>query len=334
MTQASVFTIHAPDQQEIQIPVTQEAAADPYRSLHTAQDIHEYYQQNGYVVVRDVIPTELCDRARDIFQSEIKPSPAFMYRQPSSGNAEQHQFSDQGFMVNSILNLHDLSRQQFPQFTQVGIQVLTHSNLQRVAQAILQEEGIIVQSMYFEGNPATWAHQDTYYLDSERLGAMTAVWIALEDIQPGAGRFYIYPGSHQIDMSKNGGDFDISFNHARYKDLILSVIRSHQLECRAPALRKGDVLFWSARTIHGSLETTQPWASRHSITAHFIPASAGFMQYQSRLRSLHLERINGQQLHHPKDQNQLKNRLILGLETRFPQTFRAAKRFATKLVTR
>lgn len=334
MTQASVFTIHAPDQQQIEIPVTQEAAADPYRSLQSDSAIQDYYQDNGYVVVRDVIPTQLCDRAMQVFQTEIKPSSAFMYRQPSSGNAEQHSLSDHGFMVNSILNLHDLSRRQFPQFTQAGIEVLTHGNLQRVAQALLGEPGIIVQSMYFEGNPATWAHQDTYYLDSERLGAMTAVWIALEDIQPGAGRFYIYPGSHKIDMSKNGGDFDISFNHARYKQLILSVIRDHQLECRAPALRKGDVLFWSARTIHGSLETTQPWASRNSITAHFIPASAGFMQYQSRLRSLHLEEINGQQLHHPKDQNRLKNQMVLSLETRFPKAFRLAKRVATKLVTR
>jgi hypothetical protein len=46
--------------------------------------------------------------------------------------------------------------------------------------------GKLVQSMYFEGNPATWAHQDTYYLDSEHTGAMTAAWFAVEDIKPGA----------------------------------------------------------------------------------------------------------------------------------------------------
>lgn len=334
MTQAPVFTIHGPDQQQIQIPVTQEAGSDPYQSLGSDQEISSYYQENGYVVVRDVIPPELCEGVRQAFTAEIKPSSAYIYRQPSSGNAERHQFSDHGYMVNSILNLHDLSRQQFPQFTQLGLEVLTHRELQRVTQAVLGEAGILVQSMYFEGNPATWAHQDTYYLDSQRLGAMTAAWIALEDIQPGAGRFYVYPGSHQIDMSKNGGGVDIAFHHQRYKELILSVIRNHNLECRAPALRQGDVLFWAARTIHGSLETTQPWASRNSITAHFIPASAGFMQYQSRLRTLHLEQINGQQLHHPKDQNRLKYKLLLALETRFPQAFRMAKRLATKLVTR
>jgi ectoine hydroxylase-related dioxygenase (phytanoyl-CoA dioxygenase family) len=46
-----------------------------------------------------------------------------------------------------------------------------------------------------KGNPETWAHQDTYCLDAEELGRMTAAWIALEDSHPGAGRFYVYPGS-------------------------------------------------------------------------------------------------------------------------------------------
>ena len=37
--------------------------------------------------------------------------------------------------------------------------------------------------MYFEGNSATWEHQDTYYLDSEKVGCMIAGWIALENIK-------------------------------------------------------------------------------------------------------------------------------------------------------
>ena len=49
------------------------------------------------------------------------------------------------------------------------------------------------------------------------------------------------------------------------------MIREQGLVCRAPALSKGDVLFWAAKTIHGSLRTTQPTRSRRSFTAHFIP---------------------------------------------------------------
>src|SRR5262249_6961195 len=151
----------------------------------------------------------------------------------------------------------------------------------------------VVQSMYFEGNPTTWAHQDTYYLDSADIGRMTAAWIAVEDIKPGAGRFFVYPGSHKIDVARNGGDFDIAFNHDRYKQLVVDLIRRLKLRCHAPALRKGDVLFWAAKTIHGSLETRQPQHSRSSITAHMIPASTDFLQYQTRRRQLRLRVFDG-----------------------------------------
>ena len=48
-------------------------------------------------------------------------------------------------------------------------------------------------------------------------------------------------------MEKNGGNFDIAFNHEQYKQLVLDVIDKFDLKCRAPALRKGDVLFWSGK---------------------------------------------------------------------------------------
>jgi phytanoyl-CoA hydroxylase len=98
----------------------------------------------------------------------------------------------------------------------------------------------------------TWPHQDTYYLDAEEIGRMTAAWVAVEDIAPSAGPFFVYPKSHLIDMAKNGGDFDIAFHHERYKEFVKQVIGDHALVCRAPALSKGDVLFWAARTIHAA----------------------------------------------------------------------------------
>jgi phytanoyl-CoA hydroxylase len=163
---------------------------------------------------------------------------------------------------------------------------------------------------------------------------MAAAWIAVEDIDPGAGRFYIYPRSHRIDMAKNGGNFDIAFNHQRYKQLVIDLINKFSLECRAPALRKGDVLFWAAKTIHGSLSTTRPERSRASFTSHFIPASKPFLQFQSRVKTLSLRDVNGVAVHHPKDQNELKNRLIASVEGRWPKTFQTAKRLMVKLVTR
>lgn len=163
---------------------------------------------------------------------------------------------------------------------------------------------------------------------------MTAAWFAMEDIAPGAGRFFVYPKSHLIDMEKNGGNFDIAFNHARYKKLVIDVIRRHGLECRAPALHKGDALFWAAKTIHGSLRTTQPERSRSSITTHYIPDSSRFLQFQSRIRGLSLHSIGGMRVHKPKDLSRPTRRAVFWVETTFPKSFQLAKKVAIKTLTR
>lgn len=329
----STFTIAAPDGRETRIQVAVDDASDPYRAVERTGGLRAYYQEHGYVVARGVIPEALCDAARQAFSEEIRPFGGYIYRQ-ASAVPETHKFSDHGYMLNSILNIQDLDRSRFPQFRAAALSVVTHPDLHRHFSTILGEPGKIVQTMYFEGNPRTWAHQDTYYLDSVDIGRMAGAWIAVEDIHPGAGRFYIYPGSHRIDMQKNGGDFDIAFNHDRYKTLVLDVIKRHGLECRAPAMRKGDVLFWSSKTIHGSLETTRGERSRASFTAHAIPRSKGFLQFQSREKALRIRELNGVPVHCPKDQNLALNRAIMSVETRFPDLFQALKRAAIKLVTR
>lgn len=307
--------------------------SDIYLQLDTPQALRDYYRENGYVVVRQAIAADLCDRATEAFAREVKPFDGYLYRQ-ASANPEKHKWTSHGYMLNSILNIQDINNDLFPDFRDAGLKILTNKKLHESFQALLGEEGKLVQSMFFEGNPKTWAHQDTYYLDSSKLGEMIGAWIAVEDIHPEAGRFYVYPGSHKIDVEKNGGDFDIAFHHERYKNLVLDIIDKFALPCRGPILKKGDVLFWSSKTIHGSFETTQPEFSRASFTGHVIPKSTSFLQYQTRPKPLNLGTVNGVQVNFPKNQNQWKNRAVMTVETTFPRTFRFAKKLAIKMVTK
>ncbi len=325
------FPINDPTGCTIKIPTT--AAEDsPYFTIKQRDEIRRYYSENGYVVVRHLVPREQCNAALLWFEEEVKPFKGFIYRQ-TTANPERHVFTEHGFMLNPILNVQSLDRRRFPRFRALGLTILTDPNTQAVVREILGEPGKLVQSMYFQGNPATWAHQDTYYLDAEQIGRMTAGWFAMEDIAPGAGRFFIYPRSHLINMEKNGGDFDVAFHHEQYKKLVIDVIRRHGLECRAPALNQGDALFWSAKTMHGSLETTQPQFSRSSFTAHYIPGSSRFLQFQSRIRGLNVERIHGMDVHKPKDLSKPSRRAALWIETNFPRAFQTVKKIAIKAVT-
>lgn len=326
------FPIRDSANRDFMIPATAEEDRE-YFVAEQEDELLRYYREEGYVVVRNLIPAALCETAMACFDREVRPSDAFIYRQ-TTANPERHQFTRHGFMLNPMLNIQSLDARRFPNFREVGLAIITHARVQAVLRKILGEAGKLVQSMYFQGNSATWAHQDTYYLDAEEIGRMTAAWFAVEDIAPGAGRFFVYPKSHLIDMAKNGGDRDVAFNHDRYKQLVIDVIRNHRLECRAPALRRGDVLFWSSKTIHGSLETRQPECSRSSFTAHYIPDSSRFLQFQSRIRGLNLETIAGMRVHKPKDLNRPSRRAAFRVETTFPKSFQTAKKIAIKAFTR
>jgi phytanoyl-CoA hydroxylase len=311
-----------------------ETATDDFVYFSPMEDaeIRSYYAEYGYVVVRGLVAPAVLDGTNAAFDDQVLTSTRFIYRQ-ASANPERHVLTANGFMQNSILNLQSLDPRYFGGFRRAAEQLLSAAAIQRVVRGIFGEPPKLVQSMYFHGNPVTWPHQDTYYLDSEHFGSMCAAWIAAEDISPGAGRFFVYPRSHKIDMRKNGGDFDIAFHHHRYKRLVVDVIKSQRLECRAPALAKGDVLFWHARTIHGSLPTSQPERSRRSFTAHYIPQSHRFFQWQSRPKALKYSVVNGMRMAHPKDQSRASNRGVLFVETRFPGIFRNAKKLAVKFVT-
>lgn len=330
-TSSNTYAIKDPLGKTIEIPV---AAADdlPYFDLNDLQRARAYYDAEGYVVVRGLMDPEQCDKAHEAFEREVKPSNSFIYRQ-ATANPERHVFNDRGFMLNSIQNVHCVDPKRFPEFRRLGRDVVTSPRVQAVLQALYDEPGKLVQSMYFEGNQATWAHQDSYYLDSEKIGAMVGAWFAIEEIKPGAGRFFVYPKSHLFDMAKNGGDFDIAFNHSRYKELVKRIIEEQGFECRAPALAKGDVLFWAAKTIHGSLETFQPQFSRRSFTGHYIPDSHRFLQFQSIIKAMNLKQVNGMNVHHPKDLESFKNRAVLAVETAFPKPFLFVKKLMIKAVT-
>ena len=317
---------------QIQIP----SAPEDDLSYFVSDDPEAYvpfYHQNGFVVIRGAVDRALCDRANAAFDAEVIPSRRFIYRQ-TTARAERNAFSQTGLVINPILNVQSVDPRRYPDFRAVSADLLTSPDIRKICAALFGEPGKIVQTMYFHGNPATWPHQDTYYLDASALGKMTAVWIAAEDIQPGAGRFFVCPGSHKIDMARNGGDFDVAYNHDRYKKLVEDIIQSHQLQFVAPALRKGDALFWAAGTIHGSLPTSQPNFSRRSFTAHWIPQSTEFMQFQTRLRPLAYDTVNGVPMARPKDLARPRNRLILSMEAAFPRTFYALKNAAIKMMVR
>ena len=289
-----------------------------------------YYKDNGYVIFSACVSKENCDKLRDLWEKIIKPYKSTIYRQ-TTAKAEKNILNNNNWIMNPILNLQSLNPKHFGIFRRAA-EELVFSNIIvcKALKSVLGEKPKIVQSMYFEGNSATWEHQDSYYLDSEKIGLMTAGWLALEEIKADAGRFFICPESHNIDLGKQNVENNIADNHDKYISKVVSIIKSRNMPIKAPYLSSGDVLLWNSWTIHGSLNSHSKTHSRSSITMHAIPESHKFLQLHSRLIDVPTDDLGSSLIYRPKDQSKFKNRLVLATESYFPGIFYWIKKQAIK----
>jgi phytanoyl-CoA hydroxylase len=234
-----------------------------------ADSLHEQYRRDGYCVVRGLVPNDAIDRLLTIYRSTVLHSKQPFFRQ-STNRWTRTKLNPYGHATDSYRDPHDYP--DYPEFCTAIRDVLCGTDIQAALRDITQSaEHSVVQSMLFDQNTATPAHQDWYYLDSLPNGHLLAGWFALEDIHEDAGRFYVVPGSHQLPFVENSS-LDIN----KYIKTVEDWSAANEAKRVAPALNKGDALFWNSRTIHGALPTRDERRSRMSATAHYLPSQYQF----------------------------------------------------------
>lgn len=251
---------------------------EPYPHPDDTTAFRQWFEQEGYVVVRNAVPAALCESGIKAFHREVLPDRLGFFERHASGRYERHVLTDTGFMKYPLMNLQDISGKKYPVFRSTGLELLTQPCIQQAVQVLCGEPGRLVHTMYFDGNQTTWAHRDGHYIDSGQTGKMIGVWVAAEDIHPEAGRFFVLPRSHTMNVPGESGDP----NSDEYKARMAEFVRHGPLDCLSPVLRQGDMLMWNSMVIHGSLPTTDQRHSRRSFTAHYVPRSH---QYQWNVRS-------------------------------------------------
>ncbi len=294
----------------------------------------EFYDAEGYVVLRGLIPAELCVRARARFDASVRASKIPILRQKNM-RYERNEFDADGFLTNPIFNVQDLGSRSLGGFRDAVLDILTHGATAAATAALLGAERVkLIQSMFFEAPAGTWAHQDSYYQDSAAgLGGCVAGWFALEDIDAGAGRFYVCPGSHRsMAPLRNAGAHNFATGHHVYQQAMLEAIRDHGLACSAPFLRTGDVLFWNSLTVHGSLPSSRPGVSRSSLTAHYLREGDAMLQFHSRIRNQDMKLHGDMKVGLLHDQDRRLNRAVREVAFHLPGIYAAARRMAMRAV--
>lgn len=230
----------------------------------------QYYETYGYYVWRDLIGSKQIDALLSEYLRKVVPSRMPFYRQNTS-RYERNSVSSAGFVQQSFLDIHQY--RDFPEFSLCAMQIYTGAAIRAALRDVTGFPSFnLMQTMLFDANTATWPHQDWWYLDSVPNGHLLAVWIALEDIDERAGRFYVIPGSQSVDLHSDTPNLP----HTEWVQRMRRYVDEHGDNIYAPELKKGDVLFWNSRTVHGSLPTKNPRFSRKSLTAHYLPSQFAY----------------------------------------------------------
>ena len=230
------------------------------------------YASEGYFVARSAMPQQLVRGVVTTFYDEANPSSDLQLRQ--SGKVEPHYFDAAGFITTPLLDPHLTRNPKLASFKQALLDLACSSEMLRALHEVtLRPKHGLHQVMLFEQS-ITPAHQDWHYLDTYPPGCMTAAWVALEDIDPTATRFFVVPGSQDFD--RDFSDDLINGSH-RYTDTMTELVKmQYANNVVIPEMKAGDVLLWNSRVIHGSLAGTNPSRSRLSLTAHYVPDGFGF----------------------------------------------------------
>jgi ectoine hydroxylase-related dioxygenase (phytanoyl-CoA dioxygenase family) len=207
-------------------------------------DLARQYEQEGYVIVRDVLDEDLI------------------------GEASRH--------VEWLQRRHpDLSSEELGtrlvKDDPFWVRLVSDDRLLDVAEQFVGPNIALFASHYiskppYEGRPVLW-HQDGSYWPLEPMEVVT-LWLAVDDATPGNGCMQVIPGTHTLELQELQQRSDV--------DSVLGSGMDESLvdESRAVdiALRAGDVEIHHPNIVHGSHANTSP-RRRCGLTIRYIPTT-------------------------------------------------------------
>lgn len=218
-----------------------------------------------FKVYKNQIPNHLIDLVLDEHQT-LKTGKFAYFRAQGETVFEKPILDDYGNQVNSIHNPHLLGF--YSKYSNGISDIIFHENIYKCLQDFYGSEDnsryVHYQSMHFDKSTATKLHQDTWYLDTESR-SLVGIWIAMEDITEDCGPFCLY-----INSSEKIHGVD-EFNFENIESDTNFTNRSPSPKRYDFHAKKGDILIWNSKVIHGALRPLQPDSTRKSLTSHYYP---------------------------------------------------------------
>ncbi|WP_078916003.1 phytanoyl-CoA dioxygenase family protein [Streptomyces viridochromogenes] len=213
------------------------------------------FREDGFTVARGLFGGDEIDRLCDRFAALHAAGPVPGHFEPRPSDSDP---------------LHAYPRVMQPhEFDELSLRVLLDSRLRGVLEALLGEEVLAAQSMFYFKPPGARGqalHQDNFYLRVEP-GTCVAAWIACDVIDRDNGGLEVVPGTHEMDLfCPELADAEVSFARE-------FVPPPPGLVAVPVDMEPGDVLFFNGSLVHGSQPNRTVDRFRRSFIGHYVGRS-------------------------------------------------------------
>lgn len=162
--------------------------------------------------------------------------------------------------------------------------IAVNASLQALISRVYGREAFPFQTLNFGIGSQQGIHIDKVHFTSTPDDFMCGVWLALEDVEPGAGPLRYYPGSHRwpLYLNEHVGRpppvRDVSDEYGKLEAVWTKMAQTYGAEPVEFFPRKGQALIWAAGLHHGGAPHTNRAASRQSQVTHYLFKDCAYWQ--------------------------------------------------------
>jgi len=230
----------------------------------------EQFDRDGYVILPEKIPDHLIDAINQDFNNAAHHREKILLRK---GGKYSHP---------GPLGVVGRRRRVIDFYVPcpAALQAVLAKPITDFLTALYHEAPLAFQALLFQFGSQQTMHQDPAYVVIDNPTALTASWIALEDIQEGSGELTYYRGSHKgMDVSFSSGkkvwvrQTDGMDDNFAYSQQLVAACENAGLTKEVFRPQKGEILIWHSGLVHGGGDIADEALTRRSLVTHYCPVS-------------------------------------------------------------
>jgi ectoine hydroxylase-related dioxygenase (phytanoyl-CoA dioxygenase family) len=247
---------------------------------NVGKEARQRFERDGFLILDNPVSTELVDGLRSEFEAMFKDrwhdgahaeADGVVYDGPGRETAEWH-----WHRIKNAWKISDNARA-----------VALDQGILDLLEDLYGRAVLPFQTLNFPVGTQQKAHADSFHFQSDPVGYMCGVWIALEDMDMENGPLVYYPGSHKLPIptwpeieAEMGERLDeksfasrsefLRARSAQYERYCQRLIERENLQPEYGTIRQGQAVLWASNLLHGGSPQTDKSRTRHSQVTHYF----------------------------------------------------------------